>query len=112
MKQCRLYKAPEETLALPMDEAFTLLKERDGSHEWGYILACRDCGQHFVFDAVEIVDFVGGDDALYISYIPAADLAEAERIFELSPWELLKIRPALRKDFPTGASKPTITWVF
>lgn len=109
--QCVLWSNPEIIDDL-MKERFELLDTYiDESHLWRYLLKCRECGQLYFFEFYEEIDWVGGDDAQYVKYIPVETPEDIEALKKADILEIFLFLPQLRNDFPTGAEKATLGWV-
>ena len=109
--QCALWTSPELTNG-PISERFDLLETFvDESHHWRYLLKCRECGQRYFFEFYEVIDWEGGHDPQYSTYIPVDSDADIETLKRTSPSELLQFWPRLQKDWPKDADRPTLRWV-
>jgi hypothetical protein len=58
-----------------------------------------------------VIDFVGGNDAQYRTYVPVENDAEIEALKATSQYELLKFFPRLQLDWPTDAPTPAVQWI-
>ncbi|MFF4378338.1 hypothetical protein [Kitasatospora sp. NPDC001547] len=78
----------------------------DGSHFSVGLRRCRECAQRFVWIFSEVVDWMGGDDAQYVTIMPVtADEAAGLRQGTLRPQQLGGLgrdRRHLDHDWPTG----------
>ncbi len=103
---CHLWKKKPLT-RVDLRQAFDLVKEyQDDSHLSRKLVRCRECGHLFFSEFYEIIDWQGGNDDQYSSWIPVDDEASAERLNELSPIALLQY-VSLRVDFPRTAAGPS-----
>jgi hypothetical protein len=108
--QCVLWLEPE--LAEPLKDRFSLVETYvDEAHWWRHLLECRECGQLYFFEFYERIDWEGGDDPQYTTFVPVDGQEEIERLKACSPFELLQFSPRLQKDFPKDAKRPTFAWV-
>jgi hypothetical protein len=106
---CILWKKPE--LIAPSAERFEpIASYADGSHWSRCLLKCRECGQLYFYEFYESIDWDGGDDPQYSTYIPVETEAEIDALKGEPPLGLLKFFPRLQKDFPKGAKGPRIHW--
>ena len=80
------------------------------SHLLRDLLRCKDCGQLYFSEFYEVVDWVGGNDSQYSTYIPVASESEAAALSRLSPHELLAFSPRL-VDVRGEAGKTIFRWV-
>ncbi|MDO8451256.1 MAG: hypothetical protein Q7S76_00115 [bacterium] len=74
----------------------TVRKYYEYSHDWRYLEKCRKCGQLYVFDNTEQVDWLKGNDKIYSTLIPVSE--EEAKQFDpnnKSPLELLASEPVL-----------------
>ena len=109
--QCELWAKPELVLK-PTKERFELVETfADESHFWRYLLRCRECGQQYFFEFYEQIDWEGGDDPQYSTYVPVETDAEITLLKATAPFGLLDFVPRLHKDFPKGAKEPAARWV-
>lgn len=108
---CHLWTNPEAIRDRPVHELFTLETTYfDHSHDWRYLLRCRQCGQHYLLDAHEEVDWEEGMDGLYVTYLPVRDAAQGDRLARLDHMALGRWSPCLRKDTRIGQNETTIAW--
>jgi hypothetical protein len=96
--QCVLWNKPELTDG-PMKERFELLDTfMYESHQWRYLLKCRECGQLYFFEFYEEIDWEDGKDPQCSIYIPLE--TGNESLKHASRFELLQLFPRLQNDFP------------
>jgi len=110
-RQCVLWTKPElvnESKASRFERLETYVDE---SHHWRYLLKCRECGQRYFFEFYEEIDWSGGNDPQYSTYIPVDSDSEIETLKQTSPFGLLQFGPRLQKDWPKDADRPTLRWV-
>ncbi len=108
--QCVLWFEPE--LAEPLKDRFNLIETYvDEAHWWRHLLECRECGQLYFFEFYERIDWEGGADPQYTTFVPVEGQEEIERLKACSPFELLQFSPRLQKDFPKDAKRPKFGWV-
>ena len=109
--QCVLWTKPELASG-PLEARFELIETFvEESHHWRYLLKCRECGQRYFFEFYEVIDWVGGNDPQYTTYIPVDSEADIETLKQTSPTGLLQFGPRLQKDWPKDATSPTLRWV-
>ena len=98
-------------LARRMEEVFERVETLyQSSHDWRYVLRCRECGQLYLFDFHEDIDWEAGDDPSWVTYLPIAGDA-LDRPAELRQMDLRAHRPYFMKDWPKGMEKPVKRWV-
>jgi|GEM_PF-378981 len=98
--QCHLWqKANLEQADLDLE---TLKTYFDNEHAWRYLQKCRQCGQLYVNDNVENIDWMGGDDQIYTLIIPVlkADLKKFDS-YGARPPEIMRFKPFIVED-PEG----------
>jgi hypothetical protein len=66
---------------------------------------------NFISTSSTKIDWVGGEDPQYVTYIPVETEAEIEVLRKCTPSDLCLHFPRLQKDFPKGAKEPTVRWV-
>ena len=112
LRTCALWKDPEATVARGLQAQFELLETfaRD-SHWWRYLLKCRDCGQLYVMDFHETVDWEGGEDPQFTTWVPVATDDEIAAAKAAPPGALGSFTPRLCKDWPKGQDRPSLYWV-
>ncbi len=111
-RKCALYLSPETETRRPKVEAFDLVHEFfETSHDWRSILRCRECGQIYLFDFHEVVDWENGMDGQYSTYIPVESVEQAMEFAGRSHLDLCAIAPRLQADFPSGGHDREIAWV-
>jgi hypothetical protein len=109
--QCALWSTPELANG-PIKERFDLIDTfMEESHHWRYLLKCRECGQRYFFEFYEEIDWEGGNDPQYSTWIPVDSDSEIETLKQTSPSELLQFSPRLQSDWPKDAKSPKLRWV-
>ena len=86
----------------------------DDSHLIRALLECERCGQHYYYEFREEVDWAGGNDPQYRTYIPIEpDDATIEALNRMDSLQLLALRPRLQDDW--GKDDPVkpdrIIWI-
>lgn len=95
-----------------MSEGFVLIETiGDDDHWWRYLLECRCCGQRYLYDFYEAVDWVGGNDPQRVMIVPISDDTELVALRSASRDDLEKRRPLLVKDWPADKPESEIFWV-
>lgn len=111
--QCQLWQkeqvASEDIQLRSRFEILTTFEE--DSHLIRRLLRCRDCGQFYFHEFYEWIDWEGGNDPQYTTYLPVESDEEAGKLAKMTPSQLLDLYPRLQKDWPADAKKPTIRWV-
>jgi hypothetical protein len=110
--QCALWTDPEATLANPLKQQFALHATFvEESHWWRYLLECRECGQRYVYEFHEEVDWADGDDPQYVTLVPVKTQAEIDAVCAAPQDCLGGFVPRLCKDWPKGAARHHVRWV-
>jgi hypothetical protein len=107
--QCVLWRQPGLALAKGGFEVIETFV--DESHLVRSLRKCRECGQLYFSEFHERIDWDGGDDAQYSTYIPVPTRQEAETISKLSVFELMLYSPRLQSDHRTGVPGHTLHWI-
>lgn len=94
--QCALWSKPE----LVYDPNFSEQVEVFGDEEhWTRDLRrCRECGQLYIHDFYEEINFSGGDDWQYVSWVPVETKEDIDALKDVRPYELMRFYPHLIKD--------------
>jgi hypothetical protein len=109
--QCVLWEYPELVLE-PLKDRFERIDTYvDESHLMRSLLKCRECGQLYFFEFYEEINWEGGNDLQYSTYIPVETEDEIKTLKTASPFKLLDFSPRLQRDFPKDAKKPRVRWV-
>ena len=98
--QCALWTMPQ----LSNDPGFFEIVEtfEDEVHFSRDLRRCRECGQLYIHDFYEEVNFSGGDDHQYACYVPVETAEEIESIRNVMAYELLHVYPHLLKYLSAG----------
>ena|ERR1043165_1052554 len=109
--QCVLWENPA-LVAGPQEGRFKRLATYvDDDHLTRCLLRCRECGQLYFYEFSEEIDWGGGDDPQYRTYIPVETETEIEALKKASRFDLLNYFPRLQRDWPKDAQAPTVRWV-
>ena len=79
---------------------------KDESHLMRRLEKCRKCGQLYFYEFKEEVDWVGGNDPQYLTWIPVDDAESAKELSTLNYLEVLRYT-SIRRDFPSDAKAPS-----
>ncbi|MCB2053471.1 MAG: hypothetical protein KDE35_04415 [Geminicoccaceae bacterium] len=110
LSRCRLWTEPEAMLAKPLAAVFRVVEVfADESHWWRYLIECRTCGQLYVFEFFDEIDWSLGDDPRYTTYVPVGSRAEVDELLQAPRGQLHSSGPELRADRPSGKPE-TIRW--
>lgn len=110
-KACALWSDPERlregVLATHFKREAAFEHE---SHWWRDLLVCRECGQRYLYEFYEEIDWEKGEDPQLCTWLPVFSEAEIATLRRLSPAGFHAVLPRLVQDFPKGAEKPAIFW--
>ncbi len=70
------------------------------------LLKCKDCSQLYFYEFYEEIDYIGGNDPQYRTFVPVESKEQAEEISNKSLWEIHTYFPRLLCDFPKDADRP------
>ncbi len=82
----------------------------DNDHFSRRLIQCRECGQLYVKEFNEIVDWSDGNDAQYTTLIPVETPEDIEAIQKADILRIMDFLPQLRIDWPSDAKEETIYW--
>ena len=111
LQKCQLWADPQLKLSRPLREEFELVSElfRE-SHWWQYVLKCRCCGQVYLMEFFETIDWEKGEDPQWTTWVPLRNADDATRFCGTPVAALRLSRPYLRIDHPK--SEPTVVeWI-
>jgi hypothetical protein len=109
---CALWKEPERVVAGGLQSGFKLLETFvHESHWWRYLLKCRECGQLYVYEFYEEVDWVDGEDPQFTYWVPVETETEIASLRTAPAGGLAAFAPRLCKDWPKGAKEAKLYWV-
>lgn len=95
--QCHLWQ--KEALTKE-DFAFETVRTfADESHFERAVIRCAQCGQHYFYEWIEEVDWDGGNDKMYNTFIPIPlDENIIDTLNQKSSFDLLMVGPRLQWD--------------
>lgn len=112
LTNCILWKQPEAGLAQGLSAQFELLETYvKESHWWRYLLKCRDCGQCYVYEFYEEIDWQGGKDSQLKTWVPVHTADETAAIATAAAGQLGGFAPRLCQIWPKGENKSRLYWV-
>ena len=102
-KQCHLWNKKvleeKEDIWFVFEPIQTFFED---SHFSRRLVKCRECGQLYLKEFYEKIDWVDGDDPQYLTFIPVRSKEEAEKINRADLWEIQNFLPKLNVDCPKG----------
>jgi hypothetical protein len=107
-----LWQQPERIVDGGLEPHFELLETfGKDSHWWRHLLRCRECGQLYVYEFHEEVDWVDGEDPQYVTWVPVETQADIAAVKAAPAGVMGSFVPRLCKDWPKGAKKAKLYWV-
>lgn len=103
--ECHLWKNGNPSLEQLRNDLITLKAYEEDDHFIRKLKQCRGCGQLYFYEFYEQIDWQGGNDAQYTTWIPVQDVKTADELSQLSRIELLRFT-SIRRDFPADAHVP------
>ena len=95
--QCHLWQ--KEKITLDDFDFETIKTYWDSSHFWRLLRKCKQCGQLYIDDTVEFVDWKDGNDEIYTMFIPVSEKELEKNDFsKLSSIELFMFSPRILWD--------------
>ena len=102
--QCHLWADGDPTIDQLRGDLITVKVYEDDSDFIRELKKCRLCEQLFFYEFYERIDWNGGNDPQYRTWIPVQDVENADELSKLSPMDLLQFS-GIRSDFPLSARK-------
>ena len=103
---CHLYRDQPLTVQSLRGSLALVKTYEDDSHLIRTLMRCKRCAQLYFHEFYEVVDWSGGNDAQYSSWIPIDDEQGADHLNDLSPLGLLAYT-SIHIDFPMSAQEPS-----
>lgn len=108
--QCHLWQKEDVTDG-DLDNAFDVMQTySEDSHFSRRLVKCKQCGQLYLKEFYETIDWVDGEDPQYLTYIPVESQQEAEAINQVGLWEFQTFSPRINRDWPKGKPRK-IYWI-
>lgn len=108
---CHLWQM-EHLTAADLYECFDLVERfMDDEHHTRSLRRCRRCGQLYFHEFYEWIDWEGGNDPQYQTYIPVESREEIDVLLKTNEFTILNFSPRLQSDFPSDAREPKVFWV-
>lgn len=82
----------------------------ESSHFSRRLLRCRACGQLYLKEFYEEIDWADGDDPQYETFIPVRDRAQAVEVNRADRMRIHSYLPRMNRDAPKAGMKK-IYWV-
>ena len=79
-------------------------------HWWRFHLKCRSCGQDYLFEFFEEIDWKGGNDPQSKALIPLEDMAALPELLKTPPGFPFKAKRFFRAYWPANGEK-TVGWI-
>lgn len=109
--QCHLWKKDAlETSDLNICNFELVHTFSEDSHFSRRLVMCKDCKQLYLKEFYEEIDWVGGEDPQYTTYIPVRDKKEAKIINRSDIFDIQSFYPKINLDWPKG-KEMTVKWI-
>ena len=97
--QCMLWEHPER-LEGKLSELFERIETyEDSSHFMRALFKCRECGQRYLYEFNEEIDWVGsGGDKIYLTLVPVQTKEEIDALNQTDESSILRYFPRLQRD--------------
>ena len=82
----------------------------DDVHFSRSLVRCKRCGQHYLKEFYETVDWVDSNDPQFLTWLPVENAEEAEKINRSNPEGIPYVWPQLKSDWPKDGEKK-IYWI-
>jgi hypothetical protein len=94
--QCHFWKADHPNPG--RDETDLVKSFEDDSHLVRALLRCRDCGQLYFYEWYEEIDWEGGDDPWYQTWVPV-DEQDVDDLLKTDIWTIHGYTPRIVNDW-------------
>lgn len=101
---CHLWDNKDLTREVLYNSLETMEIYRDDSDYMLKLKKCTSCGQLYLYEFKEFIDYVGGRDAMYRTWVPVKDKLFADKFIK-ERRSFLGL-PSIKLDFPSSADKP------
>ncbi len=75
------------------------------------LVKCRRCSQLYFYAFDEEVDYKGGEDPQYRTWIPVESADEAAKLRGQSRMQFVKFSPRIDYSWPSDLENPKISWM-
>ena len=96
--QCVLWEHPDRISGKFSDTFEEVESYEDGNHLIRSLYKCRECGQLYFYEFYEWVDWNGGNDRMYTTFIPVQTREQIEELKAANPFMLMTYLPRLQVD--------------
>ncbi|MBU1033186.1 hypothetical protein KJ937_04645 [Patescibacteria group bacterium] len=108
--QCHLWKDANITMGEVINSLECIKTYVKDSHFSRKLMKCTDCGQLYVKEFYETVDWEDGEDPQYHTFVPVINEKDAEEVNKANINEIHAFSPRLNIDWPKGKEQ-TMYWV-
>lgn len=110
-ENCILWQDPDHLLTAGAGSLMEIVKTYyQESHDSAMLRRCSECGQLWLYRFYEEIDWKGGEDPTWRTWLPVASAEEADRLCATSWRAVREMRPVLLNDWPKGAPQ-TAFWL-
>jgi len=85
--------------------------DTDADHRARSLLKCNDCVQLYFHEWIEYIDYENGNDPTYSTYIPVANILDADKLNAYSSIMLCGAQPRIQYDWPADEEASIAKWV-
>lgn len=108
--KCHLWSIEDLTDG-DLDNAFDVVETfSKDSHFSRRLIKCKDCGQLYLREFYEEIDWIDGEDPQYMTYIPVKSKKEAKAINQAGLFEFQTFFPKINMNWPKDKPR-TIRWL-
>src|SRR5690606_29691657 len=89
----------------------TIATYTEESHEILRLRRCTECGQLYLYQFHEEIDWIDGNDPQYRTLTPVVPKDPAKPVEQLQLGEFDFVGPTLKSDWPADVDEPKMYWV-
>jgi len=104
---CHLWTKPDVTIEDLRNSLEDIKTYEEDSHLLRTLKKCKTCGQLFFYEFFEEVDWVGGNDPQYLTWIPVENEKIGDELNTINGGELNK-SPRIVQNWPSDAKDPPV----
>jgi len=108
---CCLWNNPRLTKKELLDSLKLVEAIVQESHFTRKIVRCKTCGQLYLYQFIEEVDWEGGNDTQFFKWIPVKDIEHAYELSKKTVMQILNL-PCIRIDFEKDMENPKGPYIY
>ena len=101
--RCALWLKPELVYDPNFFEQMEVFGEEE--HWLRDLRRCRECGQLYIHDFYEEVNFSGGEDWQSVTYVPVETKEDIDAVKDVMAYQVSRFYPHLAKDMSAGTAR-------